>query len=83
MESLKGLARMINGLADSLEENKDIKGTSETKEKSQVHEENMLFVKQVADMDNGYLDPKRDRSGSVDSGIGDWEIDPETGLEVR
>ena len=50
MESLKGLARMINGLADSLQENGDIKVTSET-------QENILFVKQVLDMDNGYPDP--------------------------
>ena len=73
---------MSNGLADSLEENEDIKVRSETIEKSQIPEEKRLFVKQVADMDNDYLNPKRDRSGSVDSGTGDYEVDLETGLEV-
>ena len=42
----------------------------------------MLFVETVADIDNDYFNHNRDRSGSVDSGIGDWEVDPETGLEV-
>ena len=52
IESLKGLARMINGLADSLEENEDIRVKSETKKMYQTLEENVLFVKQVARIAN-------------------------------
>ena len=75
MESLKGLARMFNSLADSLDDSKDNEDPIDDRVDALMIEEN-------GEQTEEYIMPKRDRSGSVDSGIGDCEFDPETGLEV-
>ena len=72
--SLKGLASMISRLADSLEENEAVNVQT-----GQIEKEDMYLRKHV-DIDN--LNHVRDRSDSVDSGVGDCEVDAETGLEV-
>jgi cytochrome b involved in lipid metabolism len=78
MESLRGLARLMNSLAERIEENNDDKVFSEWEKNEKANEKS----NQVASIEPDSDQPVRDRSGSVDSGIGDWEVDPETGLEV-
>ena len=78
MESLRGMARMMNSLAERLEENNDDKVSCEWEKNEKANENS----NQVTNTEPGSDQPVRDRSGSVDSGIGDWEVDPETGLEV-
>ena len=81
IDSLKGLARMIKSFADSLEDNQDDNVRNNMKEKADILKEKQLLTQQ-ADIIELNCQIPRDRSDSVDSGIGDWEIDPETGLEV-
>ena len=84
MESLRGMARMMSSLADRLEENKDNKVSFESREKAEIVEENKLIDDQVTSIEHDFVNYARDRSSSVDSGIGDCDchVDPETGLEV-
>ena len=81
IDSLKGLARMIKSFADRLEDNQDGNVRNNMKEKADILKEKQLLTQQ-ADIIELNCQIPRDRSDSVDSGIGDWEIDPETGLEV-
>ena len=78
VESLRGMARMMNGLAERLEENDNGKVSLEGGKEKKVKEKS----NQVMKIEPENSQPARDRSGSVDSGIGDWDVDPETGLEV-
>ena len=70
---------MMNSLADSLEENEEMYLTIQ---KEEYLQENNSYENEAKEMDGEMS--VRDRSGSLDSGIGDcdWEDDPETGLEV-
>ena len=78
VESLRGMARMMNSLAERLEENNDDKVSPGWEKDEKANEKKNEVPNIEPDSDQ----PVRDRSGSVDSGIGDWEVDPETGLEV-
>jgi cytochrome b involved in lipid metabolism len=78
VEGLKGLSRMMIRLADSLDESRNNDDSSDNRVNAMLVEDNEL----IADQAEECMIPTRDRSGSVDSGIGDCEFDPETGLEV-
>ena len=72
METLKGLARILNKLADNLEE----------KDCGEVIEDTSLLVKEDPNTLEDNLNHVRERSDSVDSGIAEYDLDHETGLEV-
>ena len=78
VESLKGLARMFNSLADSLDNSNSSDDPFVDIVEAMMDEANEAPEEQTDEN----LVPKRDRSGSVDSGVGDCEFDTESGLEV-
>ena len=74
MAGLRGLARILNSMAKAIEEHNECDAVSdECRDGSKVEDKPKLFED---------VHPARDRSGSVDSGFGDTELDLETGLEL-
>ena len=86
MESLRGMARIMNSLADVLVENKElVEYMGINYDTVEVMDNTSVDIKEETELYDTTIELEhhvRDRSGSVDSGFGDFETDSETGLEL-